>query len=453
MTASLLEENMTPISRRTILQGLGTAIALPWLEAMTPLVSAAPGRKAPPRRMAFFYVPNGAHMADWTPKSEGALVELPAILEPLKPVKDQLMVLTGLTADKARPHGDGPGDHARAMAAFLTGKQPKKTHGADIRAGISVDQMAALKVGNRTRFASLELGCDKSMHSGNCDSGYSCAYSANVSWKSDSLPMSKEVDPKLVFERLFSSQIKGESDAARAKREQYNKSVLDFVRDDADSLRSKLGSTDQRKLDEYLTAVREIEQRVARAGKDAAGPKGITPPAGVPKELTEHIRLLGDLMVLAWQGDLTRVSTFVFANEGSNRSYKFIEVPEGHHDLSHHGRNAQKQEKIRKINKYHMEQFAYIVGKLNATREADGSTLLENSMILYGSGNSDGDAHNHDNLPILLLGKGGGAVKSGRHLRFPKDTPLCDLFVAMLNRFDVPVSSFGDSQGRLEGLS
>jgi hypothetical protein len=443
-----------PISRRTVLKGLGTAIALPWLEAMQPMLAlAAPAGKPSPKRMAFFYVPNGVNVPEWTPAAEGALGELPSILQPLQPLKNQLLVLTGLTADKARPNGDGAGDHARAMAAFLTGKQPKKTHGADIRAGISADQVAAQHIGKQTRFASLELGCDKGMNSGNCDSGYSCAYSANLSWKSEATPMAKEVDPRLVFERLFSNSVKGESDAARAKREQYNRSILDFVSEDASRLKAKLGATDQRKLDEYLTSVREIELRIVRSGKEAAqGPKGVTPPAGIPKEYADHIRLLGDLFVLAFQGDLTRVATFVIANEGSNRSYKSIDVPDGHHDLSHHGGDKAKLEKIRKINRFHMEQFAYILGKLNSVREGEG-TLLDSCMICYGSGNGDGNRHNHDDLPILLVGKGGGTLKPGRHITYPRNTPLCDLFVAMLNRVGVPVSSFGDSKGKLEGLS
>src|SRR5437899_3273153 len=254
------------ISRRTVLKGLGTAIALPWLEGMLPAMSPleAPVRKLAPKRMAFLYVPNGVNMTHWTPAAEGSGFELPAGLEPLKPFKQDLLVLSRLTCDKARAHGDGGGDHARAMSAFLTGRQPRKTHGADIRAGISADQLAALKAGQSTKFASLELGCDRGLQSGNCDSGYSCAYSANLSWRSDSTPMAKEIDPRLVFERLFSTGEKGEAAISRAKREQYHKSILDFVAEDASQLKGKLGTTDQRKLDEYLTGVREIEQRLAR---------------------------------------------------------------------------------------------------------------------------------------------------------------------------------------------
>jgi Protein of unknown function (DUF1552) len=443
------------ISRRTLLQGVGAAVALPFLEAMRPaLAVAALGSKKLPTRMAFVYVPNGVNMKEWTPTATGADFELPAVLEPLKPFQQDLQVLTGLTCDKARPNGDGAGDHARAMSAFLTGSQPRKTSGADIKAGISVDQIAALKAGGESRFSSLEIGCDRGLQSGNCDSGYSCAYSANLSWRSDSTPMPKEVDPKLLFERLFSSEIKGEVDANRAKRDRYNKSILDFVAEDALSLKAKLGPTDQRKLDEYFTTVRELELRIQRASTQGPEkpPPGVTKPSGVPKDFQEHIRLMTDLLVLAFQGDLTRIATFVYANEGSNRPYKFIGVPEGHHELSHHGGDKAKLEKITKINRFHMTQFASLLEKLKNVEEGDG-TLLDNCMIMYGSGNSDGNRHNHDDLPILLAGKGGGTLKTGRHVRYRRETPLTNLFLSMLERMGAPTASFGDSTGKLDDLA
>ncbi|GIW78385.1 MAG: hypothetical protein KatS3mg105_0192 [Gemmatales bacterium] len=443
------------ISRRTVLKGLGTAIALPWLEAMAPLYSIAAGSEKqsgkPPRRMAFFYVPNGVHMKEWTPRAEGSRFDLPSILQPLAPVRDELLVLTGLTCDKARPNGDGPGDHARAMAAFLTGCQAKKTHGADIRAGVSVDQVCAMALAGQTRFASLELGCDRGLNAGNCDSGYSCAYSNNLSWRTPSTPMSKEVNPRALFDRLFGNGEKRETAASRAKRDLYRKSILDFVADDARRLKARLGSNDQQKLEEYLTGVREIEQRIARTGEPEKGPDGIVRPSGIPQDYAEHIRILEDLLILAFQGDLTRIATFVYANEGSNRSYRMIGVPEGHHDLSHHGGKPEKLEKIRKINHFHMQQFAYFLKKLKSIREGDG-TLLDNCMILYGSGNSDGNRHNHDDLPILLVGKGGGTLHTGRHVCYPRNTPLTNLYLAMLERMGVPRDSFGDSTGKLEGL-
>jgi hypothetical protein len=264
--------------------------------------------------------------------------------------------------------------------------------------------------------------------------------------------MAKEIDPRLVFERLFSNQVHGEAAASRAQRDRYQKSILDFVRDDANRLRAQLGATDQRKMDEYLTSVRELERRVARAGRtEAKAPPGVKAPAGVPDDYAEHIRLLCDLLVLAFQGDLTRIATFVIANEGSNRSYKFIGVPEGHHDLSHHGRDKTKQEKISKINRFHTEQFAAFLTKLNSIREGEG-TLLDNCMIVCGSGNSDGNRHNHDDLPILLAGKGGGTLATGRHIRYPKETPLTNLFLSMLDRMGAPVERLGDSTGRLPKL-
>jgi Protein of unknown function (DUF1552) len=442
----------THISRRTLLRGVGTAIALPWLEAMQPGKLLAGTAKKPPTRMAFMYIPNGVHMQDWTPSAVGPL-SLPPILEPLQPVRDHLTVLSGLTLDKARAHGDGPGDHARAMSTFLTGRQPKKTYGADIRVGISVDQYAAQKIGDKTRFPSLELGCDRGLNAGNCDSGYSCAYSANISWKTESTPMAKEINPRLVFERLFADQNKNEVADSRAKRERYRLSVLDFVMEDATRLKGRLGGKDQRKLDEYLTAVREIEVRLARTDTVNVGATSkVSRPAGIPTDYQEHIRLMADMLVLAFQADLTRVATFIFANDGSNRSYRFIGVPDGHHDLSHHGGNKDKQAKLRQINRFHISQFAYMLQKMKSIREGD-NTLLDNAMLVYGGGIGDGNAHNHDNLPVLLAGKGGGTIQAGRHVRYPKETPLMNLYLAMLDRMGAPAPSFGDSTGKLSLVS
>lgn len=440
------------ISRRTVLRGMGAAIALPWLEAMMPrtLFGAATSPDAP-RRMAFLYVPNGIDMANWTPATEGALTELPATLKPLAPFQKDLLVLSGLTLDKARPNGDGPGDHARAMAAFLTGSQPRKTHGADIRVGISVDQLAAQKIGKTTRFASLEIGCEGGKSSGNCDSGYSCAYSANLSWRNESSPVAKEINPRLVFERLFSAPGKG--DAVARRRESYKHSILDFAGEDARNLKNRLGSTDRSKLDEYLTGIREIEQRLDRVEQtaDMAAPSGISRPTGVPKDYREHLRLMADMLVLAFQADLTRIATFVFANDGSNRSYRDYGVPEGHHDTSHHGGSKVKKAKVQKINQFHIEQLAYLLGRLKSIQEGKG-TLLDNCTLVYGSGISDGNRHNHDDLPILVAGKGGNTLKTGRHIRYPKNTPLMNLYLCLLDRVGVHVDSFGDSKGRLTGL-
>ncbi|QDU29216.1 hypothetical protein ETAA8_43230 [Anatilimnocola aggregata] len=444
----------SPISRRTVLRGLGVSLTLPWLEAMGSVSSWAAdagSRKSAtaPVRMAFLYVPNGKNMADWTPTAEGTNYELPHILKPLEELRHDFNVLTGLTADKARPHGDGGGDHARALGAFLTGAQPRKTDGTDIRSGISVDQVAASRIGDQTRLASLELGCEAGSMAGNCDSGYSCVYSSTMSWRSATQPLPKEVNPKLIFERMFTTTPAKD----RVERDQKRKSVLDFVREDAKDLSGKLSSNDVRKLDEYFSAVRDIEQRIDRASHL---PEVKTPdfpvPAGVPKDYAEHIRLMCDLMVLAFQTDVTRVATFVLANEGSNKPYSFIGVNEGHHDLSHHGNDAKKKEKIRDINTFHTSQFAYLLKKLKSIPEG-GGTLLDNCQIAYGSGNSDGNAHNHDNLPILLAGRGGGTIQTGRHIKYQNETPLNNLWLSMLERVDVRLPFLGDSTGALKGLN
>lgn len=447
---------MKPISRRTMLRGVGTAIALPWLESLgfaaPPAGSAA--ASGVPKRLAFVYVPNGVNMTEWTQAETGKLAKLTGTLSPLDPFKDHVNVIGGMTLDKGRANGDGPGDHARAMSTFLTGRQPRKTSGADIKVGMSADQHVAQAVGDNTKFPSLELGIERGQQAGNCDSGYSCAYSSNLSWRGESTPNAKETDPKLVFERLFGGNDPKELAAARAKRELYNKSILDFVAEDAKQLNKTLGQGDQRKLDEYLSSVREVEQRIekARAASSAQAPKPNMPmPSGIPKDVTDHIRLMMDLMVLAFQTDLTRVATFPIANDGSNRPYKHIDVPEGHHDLSHHGSDPAKLKKIAAINKFHVEQLAYLTGKLKAAKEADGTSLLDNIMLVYGSGLGDGNAHNHDNLPILLLGKGGGSISSGRHIVYPKraDTPLMNLYLALFQRMGAPTTRFGDSTGVL----
>ena len=438
------------LSRRVLLKGLGTAVAIPWLEAMGPLTSWAAETKTPaPNRLAVLYVPNGKNMVDWTPKAEGALGELPAILQPLDKLKDSFSILTGLTADKARGHGDGGGDHARALAAFLTGAQPRKTDGTDIRAGISVDQVAASRVGDQTKLSSLEIGCEAGSMAGNCDSGYSCVYSSTMSWRSATQPMPKEVNPKLVFERLFSTT----PNAERIKQDARRKSILDFVREDSKDLQKQLGAVDQRKLDEYFTSIRDIELRIERADKL---PPVKTPdykaPTVIPASFEEHIKLMYDLLALSFQADVTRVATCVVANEGSNKPYPFIGVADGHHDLSHHGNDLKKKAMIRDINTFHIKQLNYLLTKLKSIPEGDG-TLLDHCMIAYGSGNSDGNAHNHDDLPILLAGKCCGTIKSGQHIRYAKETPLNNLWMAMLDRLSIKVPTLGDGTGSLPKLS
>ena len=377
--------------------------------------------------------------------------ELPAILEPLRAVKDDILVLSGLTLNPARAHGDGGGDHARAMASFLTGRHPRKTDGADLRAGISVDQLAAQAIGRSTRFPSLEIGCEGGRNAGECDHGYSCAYQSNLSWQSESTPVAKQINPRLVFDRLFGAPSTGAGGADAARGDRQRKSILDFVGEDARRLKEALGASDRRKLDEYLTGVREIELRISRARTsiEAAGAGVKYPrPLGIPADYREHLRLMADLLVLAFQCDLTRIATFVFANDGSNRSYRAIGVPDGHHDLSHHGGDPAKPERIRKINQFHVAQFAYLLEQLKSIPEGPG-TLLDHCMIVYGSGISDGNSHSHDDLPILLAGRGGGTIRTGRHIRYPKETPLTNLYVSMLDRMGVKVAGFGDSTGPL----
>jgi hypothetical protein len=444
--------NNPPISRRTFLRGLGTVMALPMLEAMLPLSALSQSVKKRPNRMAFIFVPNGVNMADWTPAAEGTGYDLPYILEPLKNVRSELLVLTGLTQDKAFANGDGAGDHARSAAAWLTGCQPRKTAGADIKVGISADQLAAQRVGNLTRFPSLEIGCERSAQAGNCDSGYSCAYSSCISWRSENTPVAKEINPRLVFERFFGNGDEQETEENRQKRDRYRLSILDFVQEDAAQLKKQLGVRDQRKLDEYFTSVREIEQRIARMEKNGGLLlSDIQPPAGIPDGYAEHIRLMADMMVLAFQTDQTRICTFMFANEGSNRPYKQINIADGHHDLSHHGKDPQKIQKIREINRFHTTQLAYLLEKMHSIKEGD-ATLLQNSMIVYGGGISDGDAHNHDNLPVILIGRGGGTIKTGRHIRYKNGTPMNNLYLSLLDRVGVHAETLGDSTGRLQQL-
>jgi hypothetical protein len=436
---------------------MGAALALPWLEAMSPLTARAgdaAGGGEIPRRIAFLYVPNGVHMADWTPVETGSDFRLPPTLRPLEPFRQDLLVLSGLKQQNASPMGDEGGDHARSLACFLTGAHPLKTDGANIRAGVSIDQVAANKIGHRTRLPSLELGIDPSAQAGSCDSGYSCAYSSNISWKSENMPMAKEIDPGLLFDRLFGSRPRDASPADRARRERRQRSVLDFVLEDARQLHSQLGSNDRRKIDEYLNAIREIERRIeqARAFEGGARPApGIARPGGIPTDLREHIRLMLDLLALAFQADVTRIGTFMFANEASNRAYPFLNVPDGHHDVSHHGNDPRKLEKIKAINRFHIEQFAYLLGKFKSMKEGD-ETLLDHVMVVYGSGISDGDRHNHDDLPILLAGRGGGSVTPGRHINYDS-VPLNNLYLSMLDGMGVRIDRHGDSTGRLERLS
>lgn len=442
------------ISRRTVLRGVGTVVALPVLESLLPRLRAAEAdaaKAAAPKRMAFIYVPNGVHMQDWTPAREGTDFELPSILQPLAAHRQDVLVLSGLTCDKGRPNGDGAGDHARASSAFLTGAQARKTAGANFRSGVSADQVAAQKVGDRTRLSSLELGIEKFRGTGNCDSGYSCVYEHTLSWRNPTTPLPTEVNPKLVFERLFSDR---PNDPDRLKRSRLRASVLDAVLDDAHSLEKRLGGSDRQKLDQYLSSVRDLEDRIHRAEKlpPVELPAGTVKPEELPADLTEHFRLICDLLVLSFQTDVTRIATFMFGREGSEQKYSMVGVNEGHHSITHHQGREELQAKIRAINTYHIQQFAYLIERLKSVPEGDG-TLLDNCMIAYGSAIADGNAHEHGDLPVLLAGKGGGTIRTGRHLRYASETPINNLWLAMLDRFGCPTDRLGDSTGVLDKLA
>lgn len=446
---------MKQINRRTFLRGVGTVMAVPVLEKFIPAKALAAGWAAPdkPVRMAFLFVPNGVDMKNWTPKEAGALPgALPEVLSPLNGLQKDINVVTGLTQHHAFANGDGPGDHARSTAAWLTGVQAKKTSGSDIRNGISADQVAALHIGQKTKFASLELGCERGAVSGDCDSGYSCAYSSNISWRSETTPMAKEVNPRLVFERLFGTGKDADTEA-KTRRDFFRQSILDVVSEDAAKLKGQLGTRDANKLDEYFQGIREIELRLQKFENNQAKlmEAGLIRPNGIPADYAEHIRLMGDMMILAFQADLTRVATFMFANDGSNRSYHQIGVSDGHHDISHHGHDSGKLLKKKQIDLFHVHQLAYILNRMKEIKEVDGS-MLDNTILVYGAGISDGDAHNHDNLPILLAGSGGGKLPTGRHVVFPNHTPMNNLFLSMLDSVGVRVEKLGDSTGKLNGL-
>jgi len=432
------------LPRRSFLQGAGAMIALPLLDAMIPAFAQTKAAKAP-LRMAFVYVPNGIIMPNWTPAQEGAGFQLPRLLEPLAPCRENLLLLSGLTLNGGRALGDGPGDHARAAASFLTGAHPRKTAGADITNGVSVDQFAAQQIGQATRFASLEIGCEDGKLAGSCDSGYSCAYSNSLAWRSATTPAPPEINPRAVFERLFGDET--DPGANRASRAQYQKSILDFVREDTQRLQGKLGAHDRRKLDEYLSAVREIEKRIESAERtnQQAAPT-LNKPSGIPLDFAEHLRLMYELLLAAFQTDSTRVATLMVGREGSNRTYREIGVADGHHGITHHKNDPDLIEKITRINRYHMDQFAWFVDKLKTTTDAHGS-LLEHVMVLYGSGISDGNRHRHEDLPVLLAGN--RAMMRGRHVRYPAETPLTNLYLAMLERMGAQAEKFGDSTGRL----
>ena len=438
----------TALPRRTFLRGMGATVALPFLDAMTPAF-ASPSKPVP--RVAFVYTANGVIMRDWTPATEGAGFAFSKTLAPVEPFRDDLLVLTGLAHRNGEALGDGPGDHARAGASWLTGVHPKKTRGADIRNGMSVDQMLAGTIGRGTPLPSLELGLQDVRMVGGCDSGYSCAYSNTISWSSPTTPLPYENNPSRVFTRLF-----GDGDttdpAVRAVRARQNRSLLDFVREDAARLRATLGAGDRRKLGDYLDSVREVERRIRNARYDGAALPVLDRPDGIPPTFEEHVRLMSDLITIAFQADLTRVVTLMYSREGGNRTYRSIGVPDAHHGLSHHQNDPEKMARLQMIDRHHVATFAYLLGKLRAAQDENGS-LLDHSMVVYGSSLSDSNAHTHDDLPTLLAGGGGGTLRGGRHLRYPDGTPMTNLFLTLLDRLGVHRDRIGDSTGRIAHLS
>jgi hypothetical protein len=440
------------LARRTILKGIGAAIGLPFLDAMTPAFADSQLSGGAPVRLAWFYAPNGIDMRHWTPSEEGPLGQLPGILAPLEPVKKEILVLSNLTANWGRPLLVGAGDHGRALAAYMTGVQVYRTAGADLKLGVSADQIAANALGHLTKLPSLEVGLEETRQAGNCDNGYSCAYAYNVSWKTETQPLPPISDPRNLFERLFGTDIV-EAPAAHARRLAMRRSILDQVMGDTQKLQSKLGRTDRRKLDEYLTSVREIEQQVERAEKDGATiDPGMEKPFGVPPEFPDYFRLMTDMMLVAFKADITRFSTIMIGREGSTRAYPEIGVTDGHHPLTHHMGNMQMLDKVRQINALHLALFAEFLRKMKNTKEGD-SNLLDQSLIVYGSGLSDGNVHTHDQLPTILAGRGGDFVRPGRHIVYQRETPVANLFATMIERVGVRPEHVGDATGRLAGLS
>jgi hypothetical protein len=464
-----LDRNQQPASRtipafnrRRFLRGVGAAIALPAFQSLRPLTALAAEQAAAaklattatgaPLRAAFVFFPNGAIPSAWWPEGEGPEFKLSRTLEPLEACRDYVQVLGELDHQNAEAGPDGAGDHARGGGTFLTGVRLKKS-ATDIRAGISIDQAIAQRIGELTRFPSLELSCDAARNSGACDSGYACAYQFNLSWSSPTTPMTPEANPRLAFERLFGVGAPGERWANMQRRQEEQRSVLDFVREDARAMQKRLGRRDVEKLEQYLSGVREIEKRIEKAERfgEVRDPE-IATPAGIPAEYSEHVQLMYDLLLLSFQSDSTRVATLLLAHDGSNRPFNDIGIFEGHHDLTHHQNRAEWIQKVSEIDLWYARQFAKFLDKLREAKDVDGKSLLDNSMIVYGGGNADANRHTHTNLPIVLAGAGGGTLKGGRFVKHGS-VPVSNLFLGLADRMGVTnLESFGDSTGRLENV-
>jgi hypothetical protein len=437
------------LPRRTLLRGLGVGMSLPFLESMVPAMATAAQQKAPVR-MGWVYVPNGMDVRNWNLDYEGRLTKMSRILEPITPYKDDVTVLANLTHNNGRALLDGAGDHGRCCASYLTGIQPKKTM-VDIKNGISVDQIVANQIGQQTRFPSLELGMEDARQAGDCDSGYSCAYTNNLAWRSETQPLPPMLDPRAMFERMFGADA-GLEPAERDRRNRLRRSILDFVAEDTKKLQREVGPTDRRKLDEFLGSIRDIEKQLEKAAKDNTQvDPGMAQPYGMPADFAEHFKLVTDMLTVALQADLSRVFTFLVTREGTSRSYRELGIADGHHPLTHHMNKPDLMEKVSQINTYHVKQFTGWMEKLKSIKEGD-SSLLDNCMIIYGAGLTDGNRHNHEDLPTLLVGKAGGAIKPGYRRVYRRETPMSNLFLTMMDIMGVRAEHFGDSSGRLQGL-
>lgn len=447
------------LSRRNFLRGVSACIALPAFESLRPLRALAAANSnlattatGAPLRVAFLAFPNGAIQSAWWPNGDGAQFEFSRTLKPLEPIRKYVQVLGGLDQKFAYGGPDGAGDHARGNGVFLTGVRLRKS-ATDIRAGISIDQVIARHIGHLTRFPSLELSSDAVRTSGACDSGYACAYQYNLAWSSPTTPVAPESNPRMVFERLFGAGPPDERAANMKRRQQEQRSVLDFVLEDARGMNRRLNGRDREKLDQYLTGIREIETTIEKAERFGA-PKdpGVDSPSGIPQERAQYVQLMADMLVLAFQTDSTRVATFLLGHDGDNRSLPEIGISEGHHDLSHHFNNEEKVQKLADIDRWHVEQFARLLQKLEATKDVDGNSLLRNTMILYGSGNADGNRHTHSNLPLILAGGGGGALTPGRYVRHGSK-PMTNLLLSLADKMGAQtLESLGDSTGRIEDV-
>ena len=439
------------LPRRTFLRGVGAAVALPLLDAMVPALSAVTRTAASPvRRLGFVYIPNGAVMQQWTPSEVGSGFQLSPILQPLAPYRDQLTVVSGLAHGQAEPLGDGNGEHSRASSTWLNGVHPKQTEGSDVQAGITADQLAARHLGRDTPLPSLELAIDLDGLVGNCENGYSCVYLNTVAWRSPTTPLPMENNPRVVFERLFGDGGTTEQRVAEMRRD---RSILDSVTDDLATLEHRIGAGDRSRLDQYLDAIRALERRIQLAEVQSADAElpALARPVGIPETFEGHVKLMFDLISLAYQADLTRVFTFMLGRELGGRTYPHLGVPDPHHGLSHHRSDPEKLDKLTRINTYHMGLFTHLLESLGSAPDGDG-TVLDHSMVLYGGGLGDSNDHAHFDLPELVVGGGSGRLKGGRHLQYPKDTPMNNLLVSMLDKAGLPADQFGDSTGRLKEL-